>query len=243
MKHQNKGWSKHVERNQKIADLFREMKSTRLVADEVGMSVKMIGYILNRQGIPTPRTGMRCNPYAACDRNSALVLKMCSESSTLNEMAEAVGTVGREVKKFLRRNGVTKEFPKAPHTGDRHHQWKGRTVDKDGYILIHHKGHPNARKHSHFVLEHRLVMESALGRHLLPTEVVHHRDGNKQNNQIENLQLFASNGEHLEVDLAGRCPKWSEEGKARILEATRQRWLREHASSRPESELSGLQCI
>ena len=36
---------------------------------------------------------------------------------------------------------------------------------------------------------HRITMEVALGRRLLPTEVVHHKDGNGRNNRLENLQL------------------------------------------------------
>jgi hypothetical protein len=36
---------------------------------------------------------------------------------------------------------------------------------------------------------HRVVMETKLGRPLLPGEVVHHIDGNKRNNDPENLEL------------------------------------------------------
>ncbi len=43
---------------------------------------------------------------------------------------------------------------------------------------------------------HRVIMEHIIGRELLPTEVVHHIDGNKQNNSPENLQLFSSKAEH-----------------------------------------------
>lgn len=45
---------------------------------------------------------------------------------------------------------------------------------------------------------HRVVAEQMLGRKLLPGEVVHHLDGNKQNNDPENLYVFASQAEHAE---------------------------------------------
>jgi len=167
---------------------------------------------------------------------------MCNDGCSLKEMAAAVGTKGAEVKKFLKRNGVTKEFPKATY-GEKHYAWKGRIVDKDGYVLIHHKNHPNARKHTPYIFEHRLAMEEALGRVLLPDEVIHHLNGVKDDNRIDNLQLFASNGKHLAIDLAGRCPKWSEEGKERIRIANRQRWQRERASNQLPSESCDPQCI
>lgn len=44
--------------------------------------------------------------------------------------------------------------------------------------------------------EHRTVAEQILGRPLLAGEVVHHRDGNKRNNSVENIVVFASQREH-----------------------------------------------
>ena len=38
-------------------------------------------------------------------------------------------------------------------------------------------------------MEHRLVVESNIGRYLDSSEIVHHRDGNGHNNNIENLEL------------------------------------------------------
>ena len=116
---------------QQILTLFAELKSTRLVADRLKLPLKTIHYALKKHGVPTPKVGRRHNPYAACDRNAVKVLQMCEEGYNLVEIGRTVGTKGEEVKKFLRRNGVMKEFPKATF-GEKHYAWKGRLMDKDG---------------------------------------------------------------------------------------------------------------
>jgi len=44
--------------------------------------------------------------------------------------------------------------------------------------------------------EHRVVMEQTIGRPLRPGEIVHHRDGNKRNNDPANLELMTQS-EHM----------------------------------------------
>lgn len=81
-------------------------------------------------------------------------------------------------------------------SGNGNPRWKGgKRKDKTGYLIVYSPNHPYARRR--FVREHRLVMENYLGRILLPTEIVHHIDGDKANNHIDNLLLFKSNKEHV----------------------------------------------
>ena len=69
-------------------------------------------------------------------------------------------------------------------------RWKGgRTRHKAGYVMVWAPGHPRAGK-GQYVFEHILVMEQVLGRHLLRQESVHHRNGVREDNRPENLELW-----------------------------------------------------
>lgn len=82
--------------------------------------------------------------------------------------------------------------------GEKAGHWKGGKVIIDGYIYIYSPTHPFRTK-MNYVCEHRLVIEKKLGRYLLRTEVVHHKDGNRLNNHFNNLELIKSTGKHCEA--------------------------------------------
>jgi hypothetical protein len=82
----------------------------------------------------------------------------------------------------------------------------------NGYIRIYAPYHPFADCDGN-VYEHRLVMEKYLGRFLKPTEEIHHINGNRADNRIENLQLFSTRSEHLKLhkNAKGKHWKWRRE--------------------------------
>ena len=77
--------------------------------------------------------------------------------------------------------------------GALHPRWKGgRKKTQHGYIqVILREGHPfwDMRLENTYILEHRLIMAQHLGRSLTKWEIVHHINGNKEDNRIETLQL------------------------------------------------------
>ena len=84
--------------------------------------------------------------------------------------------------------GITR-FKKG-NTGDKCINWKGgKFKSKLGYIFIFCPAHPNAIMRN-YVQEHRLMMEKHIGRYLTKEEVVHHINGVKDDNRIENLVLL-----------------------------------------------------
>jgi len=63
--------------------------------------------------------------------------------------------------------------------------------DKEGYVLLYMPDHPNCAVTGGYA-EHRLIMEKMIGRYLVKGENVHHKNGVKNDNRPENLELWSS---------------------------------------------------
>lgn len=78
-------------------------------------------------------------------------------------------------------------------TGEYSNAWKGgRIKTVDGYVQIYSPGHPKVGKRNGYVREHVLVMEKKLGRYLKDGENIHHKNGIKDDNRIDNLELWVT---------------------------------------------------
>lgn len=80
-----------------------------------------------------------------------------------------------------------------------------KIISKGDYQYALVPEHPNCTKNG-YVLLHRVMMENHLGRLLNTNEVVHHKDHNKKNNSIENLELLDSK-EHIKLHMLERTRK------------------------------------
>lgn len=81
-----------------------------------------------------------------------------------------------------------------PHLSPRYKNGRVRMIN--GYIGIYTNSHPY-RHANNRIYEHRAVMEKHIGRLLKRSEIIHHINGKRDDNRIENLVLCQSQKEHF----------------------------------------------
>ena len=105
--------------------------------------------------------------------------------------------------------------------------WKGgKTYDRNGYVYVFYPEHPFCNSKG-YIMEHRFIMEGHLGRYLTKEEKIHHINGDKKDNKIQNLMLFPNHSKHLTYertkDMSNRFCKICE-GKTYINKRGFEQW-------------------
>jgi hypothetical protein len=91
--------------------------------------------------------------------------------------------------------GSRRVFVTGKNMGHLNINWRGGKTMKNGYVrLLIDERHPLANGQRTYASAHRLVMAEAIGRPLHQWETVHHINGDRTDNRLENLQLHQ--GEH-----------------------------------------------
>lgn len=163
--------------------------------------------------------------YVSCpvNREAVLAAYLGPDRPTTKSVALSLGTTFHNVSHILSqaleperlkaeqalrysRSKTGAANPMQGKSGSQHHNFIGRISDGHGYLQI--------KVGRRYVLEHRLVMSKALGVGRLPKGWdVHHLDGDKENNALENLALVTKEGHrrlHRFLPDSSRHPLWDQ---------------------------------
>lgn len=163
---------KEYQNREALETAYNELKSMAKVAEHFGVSKKLIMNYMNKYGL-------KRNPQKI-PLNVSEIARLFRSGKTIKELAQKYSVSETTIKKRLWERGIQT---------DTFH--KGYKVKDSGYIQVLSPDHPRADK-SGYVAEHTLVMEKHIGRYLKGNEVVHHVNGIKGDNRIDNLRLMTA---------------------------------------------------
>ncbi len=86
---------------------------------------------------------------------------------------------------------------------------------------------------------HRYLMEKKLGRKLLTKEYIHHKDGNRLNNGIDNLQIVTAGEHNIIHDNVWVPRKMSDETKEKLRKAHTGRVMSDETKEKISATLKG----
>lgn len=122
----------------------------------------------------------------------AIIKKEYLKGKTAEQLSVVYGCYPQSILNSLKRTqtGRRKEWKRA--SGIKNGNWRGGTRNVKGYLHVFLPEHRLARKDG-WVAIHRMKLDDKI---IDKRNVVHHKDNNRKNNDISNLEIYKNNGEH-----------------------------------------------
>jgi transposase-like protein len=183
------------ETTEEIVRLYTSGASMAQTAKAVGVTAGTVKSHLRRRGIEidSARRKRRHTP-----QQEEEAVRLYQSGARPTDIVETVGLASYDsLYSILKKHGVRTRLS----TGRNANDWE-EYVNREGYVVVKVPAdwkYLDTMRGGHggnglWLPKHRVVMANHLGRGLRPEEHVHHKDGNRANNEIENLQLRGHHG-------------------------------------------------
>lgn len=185
---------------QQMKELYEGGMSVTLLQEKFGGTSTSIRQAITRMGGTLRNPGGK-KPIEYTDEMQKEICALYVDGFSQIEIANKFNIAQTTVSRLLNSNGIrTRSRTKHPKFVD------GKCKSQQGYVLIWMEPDDPLkamRPRNGYVREHRLVMARHLGRPLTEDETVHHKNGKRDDNRLDNLQLCQGkhgNGQALNCD-------------------------------------------
>lgn len=174
---------------------FEDYMSLNEIAQSFNVSKQYISALMKKAGYSFPKLPHQGFKDPRC-REKEQFLEIIKSSHTTKEVGEKLGIQAASVRVWMRHHEISKDELK-PYRFHAHHAWKGGVFEHQGYRWISKDIlDPNGeyfKGPQRYIKEHRFQAAANLLNQPLPEKfVVHHVNGDRLDNEVENLRLLTS---------------------------------------------------